>query len=171
MRANTMGLVMLVLCAAGPAHAAPVQLARDRGSELVIYHDPAAPSSVAMAAAELQEYVHEVSGAKLAIVRRPVWPMICLGENAVSRAAGLSAESIPLEGFRIVTREASIYILGRDTAHGERTPGGGASTGTRNGTYAFIERFLGVRWLMPGEDLSGYFSLAPDEALSVVCEP
>ncbi|MHC4404763.1 MAG: hypothetical protein ACYTG0_34360 [Planctomycetota bacterium] len=74
-----------------------------------------------------------------------------LGDNAASRAAGLSVEDIPADGFRIVTRADNVYILGPDTAEGLRTPAGGSSTGTRNGTYAFIERFLGVRWLVPGK--------------------
>lgn len=147
-----------ILCAIIPAtfvaaegFAEPVELVRNQGSEHVIYHDGDAPLSIVMAASELQDYVHKVCGAKLAIVQRPGDPMICLGENAASRAAGLSSETIPREGFRIVTRGSNIFILGRDTEDGERTPEGGTSTGTRNGTYEFIERFLGVRWLMPGE--------------------
>jgi hypothetical protein len=104
-----------------------------------------------MAAAELQGYISKVSGAKPPIVQSPRQPMICLGENAVSRQAGLSAEGLPLEGFRIVTKAPNLYILGPDTEDGQLTPHGGASTGTRNGACAFIERFLGVRWLVPGE--------------------
>ena len=151
MRMHPACLAMLVLSLVSQGFAAPLDLVRDQGSEFVIYHDAAAPSSVVMAASELQQYVYKVSGAKLAIVQRPGTPMICLGDNVPARAAGLSAETIPWEGFRIVTKDKNIFILGRDTANGERTPRGGTSAGTRNGTYAFIERFLGVRWLMPGE--------------------
>lgn len=150
-RRRLLGQVCLVLAGAGAASASSVQLVRDQGSEFVIYHDEAAPSSVAMAASELRAYLHEVSGAEVVIVHEPRSPMICLGDNAASRAAGLSAENIPMEGFRIVTKAGNIYILGPDTVEGDRTPNGGVSTGTRNGTYAFIERFLGVRWLVPGE--------------------
>ncbi|MHC4181075.1 MAG: pectate lyase family protein, partial [Planctomycetota bacterium] len=128
-----------------------IRLVEDHQTALAIYYDRDAPSSVAMAAAELQEYLHKVSGAKAPIVHQPRRPMISLGENADSRAAGLSAEKLPSEGFRIVTRQGNLYILGPDTTDGERTAGGGTSTGTRNGTYAFVERFLGVRWLVPGE--------------------
>jgi hypothetical protein len=143
--------MILVLAGAGATLASPVELVREQGSEFVIYHDETAPSSVAMAASELREYLYRGSGAKLAIVHQPRSPMICLGNNAASSAAGLSLEDIPVEGFRIVTRVGNIYILGPDTAEGERTSGGGTSTGTRNGTYAFIEQFLGVRWLVPGK--------------------
>jgi len=150
-RRPLLDLICLILTAAGATRAMPVELVRDQKSEFVIYLDDAAPSSVAMAASELQEYLYKVSRAKLAIVREPRPPMICLGDNAASRAAGLSVENIPVEGFRIVTKAADIYILGTDTAEGQPAPDGGASTGTRNGTYAFIERFLGVRWLVPGK--------------------
>lgn len=151
MKACSVCVAALALYVAAEASAASVELVRNEGSDYVIYHDADAPLSIVMAASELQDYVLKVSGAKLAIVQRPGEPMICLGENAASRAAGLSSETIPWEGFRIVTKGDNIFILGRDTADGERTPDGGTSTGTRNGTYAFIERFLGVRWLIPGE--------------------
>ena len=85
--------VVLAVATVAPALAAPVHLVRDGGSEFVIYYDDAAPASVAMAASELQEYVYQVSGAKLAIVHQPRRPMICLGENAASRAAGHAARS------------------------------------------------------------------------------
>nr|MBC8873561.1 hypothetical protein [Planctomycetota bacterium] len=151
---NTRTILFTIVLAASIAakgSAAPVELVRNQGSGHVIYHDADAPLSIVMAASELQDYVHRVSGAKLALVQRPGERMICLGENAASRAAGLSPETIPWEGFRIATKGNNVFILGRDTADGERTPEGGTSAGTRNGVYAFIERFLGVRWLMPGE--------------------
>jgi len=141
----------LALTGTGALAAAPVELVRDGESEFVICHEKAAPSSVAMAASELQGYLEKVSGAKLQVVHEPRRRMICLGVNEASRAPGLSAGDVALEGFRIVTKGGDVFILGRDTAKGERTAQGGTSTGTRNGVYAFIERFLGVRWLVPGE--------------------
>jgi len=151
MKALTASLAAALVTTASLTLAGQIQLAHDGRSEYVIYHDTAAPSSVAVAASELQDYLFKVAGAKLAIVHEPRPRMICLGENAASRAAGLSVEDIPLEGFRIVTKAGNVYILGPDTAEGQRTPGGGFSTGTGNGAYAFLERFLGVRWLVPGE--------------------
>jgi len=120
-------------------------------SDFVIYHAPDAPTSVVQAAGELQHYLERATGARLEIVTEPRAPMICLGDNDAAQAAGLSADGIALEGFRTVTRAGSIYILGPDTVDDEQTPGGGSSPGTRNGVYDFLERFVGVRWLMPGE--------------------
>ena len=151
MKTATIALVMTLLGIASPTPADQIQLVENGQSRYVIYHDEAAPSSVVMAAAELRDYIFKVTGAKLPVVGRPRQPMISLGENAASRQAGLSGESVALEGFRIVTRAPNLYIFGPDTKEGQVTPHGGTSTGTRNGTYAFIEKFLGVRWLVPGE--------------------
>ncbi|NCO39628.1 MAG: DUF4838 domain-containing protein [Armatimonadetes bacterium] len=130
---------------------APLPLLRGEGTTYVLYHDAQAPPSVALAAAELRDYLYRAAKAKLALVQEPHDPMICLGDNAAAHAAGLSLKDIPLEGFRVVTKGANLYILGPDTNDGELTQSGGTSAGTRNGVYAFLEKFVGVRWLMPGE--------------------
>jgi hypothetical protein len=149
---TTVGMtIILLLSMSWVAFAAPIELVRSSGTNHVIYHQADAPPSVAMAAMELQEYLYKVAGAKLAIVNDPHRPMICLGDNASARAIGLSTDHIPLEGFRIVTNGMNIYILGQDTLEDELTPQGGTSTGTRNGVYAFLEKFSGVRWLIPGD--------------------
>ncbi len=132
------------------AQARPVELVTNGASNYAIYYDKGAPSSVASAARDLQNYVNEVSGAHLEIVHQPTDSMICIGENAHSKAAGIDLTALPLEGFRILSRGGDLFILGHDTIKGQRTPSGGTSDGTANGVYAFIERFLGVRWLMPG---------------------
>ena len=90
-------------------------------------------------------------GVQLAIVAAPVTRIIALGANPSAAKGGVTTQGIPLEGFRIVTRGGNVYIVGPDTPNGQTTPQGGTSNGTRNGVYAFIERYLGVRWLMPGE--------------------
>jgi hypothetical protein len=151
MNLSTTCILVFVLAVAPQALADSIPLVRAQASDYVIFCDLAAPSSVAHAAAELQAYLFRVSGAKLSIVHVPSKKMISLGDNAASREAGLSAASMPWEGFQIVTKKAGVFILGRDTADDELTPGGGSSSGTLNGTYEFIERFLGVRWLLPGD--------------------
>ncbi|MBM3475697.1 MAG: DUF4838 domain-containing protein [Armatimonadetes bacterium] len=135
----------------GVTGAAPLEIVRGGQTSYVIYHAPGAPSSVAAAAADLQQYIAASTGAKPEIVTDPREPMICLGVNDAAAKADLSVEGIPPEGYRIAARGANLYILGPDTANGVVTPGGGTSAGTRNGVSAFLERFVGVRWLMPGE--------------------
>ncbi len=143
-------VVLAVSALAFQVHA-DVALVQEGRSEFAIYHAAGAPSSVVEAASELQHYIQRATGARLEITTEPADAMISLGENDASRAEGLSAADIPVEGFRIATGAQRIFILGPDTADDARTPGGGTSTGTRNGAYEFLERFVGVRWLMPGE--------------------
>jgi len=161
MRKHAMVSLVLAFGVVTAGCAAPLELVRDGGTLFVIYHEADVPSSVAMAAADLQDYLSKATGAKLAIANEPGEPMICLGDNPASRAEGLYVADIPLEGFRIVTRGRNLYILGPDTGDGERTPGGGTSTGTRNGVYTFLEKFVGIRWLMPGEH-GDYVPRSPD---------
>ena len=136
----------------GSGNAGALVLVRDGQSQHVIHLDAQAPSSVREAAGELRTYVEKVTGANVGISPTPAERMICLGDNAAAREAGLSTDTVPVEGFRMVVGRDCVYILGPDTADGKRTPQGGTSAGTRNGVYAFIERVLGVRWLMPGEN-------------------
>lgn len=142
---------LLIAVALLPASAKAMVLIRGGQSQYVIHLDAQAPSSVREAAEELRTYAKKVTGADIGISSTPTDRMICLGDNASARKAGLSVDDIPLEGFRIAVRGASVYILGPDTPDDGQTPQGGKSAGTRNGVYSFIERFLGVRWLMPGE--------------------
>jgi len=46
--------------------------------------------------------------------------------------------------FVILIKDKDIFIVGKDV-----TDSGIVVTGTLYGVYEFLERFLGVRWLMP----------------------
>ncbi len=140
-------------CALGAAES-DVTLVQDGHSPFVILHDPNAPGSVRIAAEELQHYVEATTGAKLAIVAsdvQPQSPFIALGDTAAARAAGIAARDVPMEGFRMAIRDGNLFVLGSDTGDNEKTAEGGTSTGTLNGVYSFIEEYLNVRWLLPGE--------------------
>lgn len=147
---------LAVLAATLPVTAAPLVLVSKAASPYVVYRDPTAPASVQQAASELVRVVGLATGAKLPIVDQPRSSMICLGDNAASRAAGLATGKMAEESFVIAVRGQDLFILGPDTADGALTPGGGCSQGTLFGVYDFLERFLDVRWLMPteiGEDI------------------
>ena len=139
---------VFVVC--GALQARPINLVNQGRSPYAIYHDARTTSSVKQAAQELQRVLALSTGVKLAIVEAPRSPMICLGDNAESRRAGFSSDAIPDEGFRIVTKGKNLYILGKDWPDNDKKWAGCDSTGTRNGVYAFLERAVGVRWLLPG---------------------
>ena len=121
--------------------------------------------SVKVAAKELQVYLQKISGAKLEIRKikdKPrisledalkSSPMIILGNNAYSKALGISGENLKSGGYRIATRDKALVIVGHDT--GNAALGAGSfrvniSAGTLYGTYDFL-RGIGVRWYYPGE--------------------
>ena len=143
--------IILLLVPCGNLLAAKQILVQDGVSRYSIYCDAKAPPSVRLAADELQFWLKISTGAKLPIIHQPTSPMVCLGDNKGFQQAGLTTDKIKLEGFRIVTRGENLYILGIDTPKGKTTPQGGISQGTLFGTYAFLEKYVGIRWLIPGE--------------------
>jgi hypothetical protein len=132
--------------------AQPLQIAAGGKSEYVIYHDAAAPGSVRVAALELQRVLQAATGAQLAVSAAPAEKMICLGANDAAAQAGVTAEGLAGDAFRIVTKGAALYIAGKDSPRNKLGWGGNEERGTLFGTYAFLERFANVRWLTPGED-------------------
>jgi hypothetical protein len=126
-------------------------LVKDGQSAYGIYYDGKAPSCVKRAATEMQRVIRISTGATLPILAEPKNPMICLGDNAVSRESGFSSEGIPDEGFRIVTRGENIFIIGQDWPDNRKKWADCESIGTLYGAYEFLERIVGARWLMPGE--------------------
>jgi hypothetical protein len=139
-----------------PLHSTPTPIAVVKEGEsvyrIVVASD--APRSIEEAATELQRDLIESTGAKLPIITEPSevnGPYISLGDTAKARAAAVSAKGVALEGFRIATQDDNIYIIGPDTADGQTTTTGGRSNGTANGVYTFLEDYLGVRWLIPGD--------------------
>ena len=146
----------LVACVALGAVIASAQeslfLTRDGVTAYSIYTGPDPAPCVAMAATELQRVVRLASGAAIPLADTPKPPMICLGENDAAAAAGVTPEALADDAFRILTRDGNVYILGKDSRRGQVGWGGSESRGTLYGAFAFLERAVGVRWLMPGDD-------------------
>lgn len=117
----------------------------------VIFMEPTASKSVRLAAEELQRVIRLATGALLPVSKEAKPPMICLGDCAAARAVGLAGEAVTDESFQIVKQGDALFIVGKDTADGRTTERGGFSRGTLFGVYAFLERIVGVRWIMPGE--------------------
>lgn len=99
----------------------------------------------------MQRVIRLATGCTLPVTAEARAPMICLGDNAAARAAGVSSEALAEEFFHLTIIGDSVFILGNDTADGAKTRRGGASKGTLFGAYAFLERVIGARWIMPGE--------------------
>jgi hypothetical protein len=133
---------------------ASITLAQGQASPYWVLFSPSAPDSVKLAAAELRSYFAKATGITLPLSGEnapPSRPVISLGLNQASSAAGLDLAGVPDDGFRIVVNGANVFLLGVDTPDGARTAEGGVSVGTLNAIYTFLEDYIGVRWLMPGE--------------------
>ena len=146
-------ILIIILFPRGCGEKEGILLVRNGKTRHTILLASSAPESVRTAAADLRMYVEKVTGTSPGIVTSdeiPAGPFISLGSTSASADAGLDAAGIHNDGFRIVTRENNIFILGPDTPDGQVNSKGGVSRGTSNGVYTFIEEYLGVRWLMPG---------------------
>lgn len=143
-------LTTSLLCSS--CQAAPITVAANGKSTFTIVLSANAPSSIQAAARELQQDIATSTGATLPISKEGsvAGHIISLGATSQVKAAGIDLNGIGEEGYRIVTKNDNIYILGTDTADGKTTKNGGTSNGTANGVYTFLEDYLGVRWLMPG---------------------
>jgi hypothetical protein len=152
------GLAGSPLAAAAPtadeqAQSQRLVLVRDGIAKCTIVvgaHAPTPAYSALPAARLLQRYLKQISGAEVSIVSEDGLKaeeardkvLILVGDGKRVRSLGLSREGLPPEGFLLKTTGNHLVILGGD----EKT-----RQGTYFGALAFLERYLGVRWLMPFE--------------------
>jgi hypothetical protein len=179
-------LVAVLVGMAGGAMAQGLTVVEGGKSAYVIYREAGAAPSVILAAQEVQRVIKISTGVELAIVDQPPAAggtpaprggaprgMICLGDNAAARQAGVAVAGLKDDGFIIMTRGGKVYIAGREYPNDQPPFRGFTSKGTLIGSYAFLERVVGVRWLMPtevGEDIPAHQTLKVG-ALNVREEP
>lgn len=150
-----LAVIMVYSCSGGDK----ITLVKNGKTDYTLLIDPSAPESVKNAAEDLRSYFFKVAGISPGLVtgeNTPATPFISLGNTLAARAAGIDPSVIPGDGFRIVTRNRNLFIIGTDTPTGKVNNLGGVTNGTSNGIYTFIEDYLGVHWLMTGE-LGEYF--------------
>jgi|GEM_PF-2319924 len=92
--------------------------------------------------AELIACVEKSSGAKLTVEQasQPGRTEIHIGATSYVQSLKLSLQDLGVDGFRIFSPAPGRIVLI-----------GGADSGTEMAVYDFLERFVGVRWLFPGE--------------------
>jgi Domain of unknown function (DUF4838)/Carbohydrate family 9 binding domain-like len=116
------------------------------------------------AAKEFIKYVKAVTGAQLPLqtdakALPPGKNLILIGESSLTKARGINAKDLPLEGFRIQTFSNGVAIVGRmpderenyNLRGGYYVPKESAAQSVLFGVYDFLERFCGVRWYYPGK--------------------
>lgn len=115
-----------------PVITSPVYIVQGGLSDYAVVTDGNADAAVQTAAAEMQEYVEKISGAKLECTEKSDFS----GEKAIY--IGISDRNdIAADGFHIYSDGTSLFIEGAD------------SRGALYGVYTFLEEYLGVRWFTP----------------------
>lgn len=105
-----------------------------------------ATGQVSSAAKMLVQYVEQASGAKLSIVTDDAHAMvpkgaaIFVGKTSVPAGKVALPKGLDDDGFVVQVKGDTVAILGP------------TDYGTEFGVYFFLEKFVGVRWLLPGPD-------------------
>ncbi len=131
------------MAAFGPLHGAEkLSLVAPGKPAAVIVTGSNPRETVANAASELQAYVEKSTGVRLPIqAEAGQGPAIHVGETPYVGNRGVKPPGLDHDGFVLRGFEDGNYVIV-----------GGSDLGTEFGVYEFLERHLGVRWLMPGPD-------------------
>lgn len=135
-----MPLVGLLMLTVSQSLSAANTLFKNGKSKYKIVVSTTASTSEQTAAAELQKYIREISGAELPIVSNPnvKGARIFVGYNArVGELLGQKAIDELDESFTYESRKRDLFIYG------------GRQRGTLYGVYTFLENELGCRWYTP----------------------
>jgi hypothetical protein len=140
-----------------PATHPPVMLVQEGRPVAVVYvADPSPAPSLAILINELIEDIRLTPGAVLEVIKTPPPAeriAIVIGDCEESRAAGIDAAGIPVEGFVVKTAPNRVFLVGStqplpitDTRRAGR---GCANEGTAWAVADFLERTVRVRWYWP----------------------
>jgi len=139
-----LAVLMLSLLVATQVAAADICLVRDGQPLAQIVIPDGASDQVGNAAAQLAAHVKTASGAELPVVKEPdlqadaQQPLVLIGQTKLWPAT--FPKGLDDDGFVIVAKGRAVSICGP------------TDWGTEFGVYDFLERHVGVRWLLPGEN-------------------
>ena len=138
-----------------PAAGAQVTVVVDGEPRSVVVTAEAPTRTAAYAVEELVEHVRLATGVTLDVVpesRTPaeVHTRIYVGETESALRVGIDVERLPRETFVMRSVGNDLYILGRES-DADPLELDNPDVGTLFGVYQFLEEFVGVRWLWPGE--------------------
>lgn len=159
-RAFVLGFV--IVASALPA-SSQVSLVNDGHATAVIVTADRPTSTTRYAAEELVSHVAKATGATLPVLTESGTPedvhtRIYLGDTETGRRFGIDTEHLPREAYILRSVGNDLFIAGHD-AGGDPLSTQNPDAGTLFGVYEVLERYLGVRWLWPG-DLGTYVPAA-----------
>jgi len=164
--------VCIALLLSAASFAAPIQIVRDgKPVATIIVPDKADPWTK-RAAGWLREYVRRSTGAALPILtesKAPKGALICVGKTDRAWRAGVDLTGLTYDGCRITARDGAVFLRGIDRPGPKEHPYY-APKGTCRAVVLFLERFVGVRWLVPtpeGDDVPERRNLSVPDGVDI----
>ena len=140
-------VIVATTLALGARHssAAGVTIVKDGAPTAVIAISRDVSERVQQAAQTLADFIRQASGVELPVLKDDApldttGAIIQIGRTSPARPGQALPKDLDEDGFVIIVKGNSIAILGA------------TDWGTEFGVYEFLERFVGVRWLLPGPD-------------------
>jgi len=147
------GCVLAAGWHAVPAWGAVTLIADGRAQAVIVLPDE--PSAVERyAAEELVYHLDKATGVRLSIVAEADVPAdpsarIYLGRTQAAVRAGVEFDTLPREALVLRSLSDALIVAGEDTGGDPLLDT--TRCGTLWGVYELLDRFLGVRWLWPGD--------------------
>lgn len=140
---RTLATASIILLALPALAQQSIEIVRDGQPLATIVVAEDAPAQVAEAAQMLAAYIEESSGATLPLAGEAPAEGVAIhvGNTSVAEAAGIDQTDLDSDGFDIAFPDQSTIIIL-----------GAGPWGTEFGVCEFLERYVGVRWVMPGPD-------------------
>ena len=171
----SVSFAVIILLFAINAISAPLLIVKNNQAQAVIVTADKPTPVADYASKELAKYINKATGANLKIFTESQAPKdgikIFVGATQAAGRVGLSQDKFKKEAYTIKSVDKNLYIVGgennkkllfdRDPKRSRRENGkiaweqNGIVRDARRGTlyavYDFLDRFLGIKWLWPGE--------------------
>lgn len=127
----------------------------------------------------LAKYLRMAVGAPIPVTKegsKPKGTLLSLGKTALAREAGVTDEGLQFDGYRMVVKNGTLFLLGRDQEVMAAPPGQGdriGAQGSRRVALDFLQR-LGFRWLVPcemGTHIPALKTVSVPDDLNVTYQP
>lgn len=135
--------------------AGQVSLVRNGEARAVVIRADEPSETTRYAVDEFVRHVKKSTGVALKVIPESEAPMdvhtrIYIGDTEASRQSGIDPGTLQREAYTMRSQGNDLFIVGQDD-DGDPLRQNNPNVGTLFGVYEFIERYLGVRWLWPGE--------------------
>lgn len=147
-------ILLLLLCVSASVrevHAEPWIVENGKPSaEIVIATEPT--RSARLGATELQSYIEKISGARLEIVSPPTKQSpnsIFVGESEAALPAGVKADGLPRDAYRIVSGDNWLALVGNDLDFQPREPWARSHNDWARNKQPIWEKLAGHPWKSP----------------------